>query len=542
MLSNVTTNDLWVFGDLRSRHLLDLSLKVVAKAATLAREIDGRVVLFMLTPSRDHLMTVSDGDACVVATEVTTDAMSHGADEILLIENPNFATPAVHLFAGVLPEIILDKAPRLVMFALTDFGRDLAARVAATVRAGLMADCVAFRPDERGHIVGLCPAWGGEVMAEITYAEGHGTGFATVQPQGGPQHPLDERRSKVTTLAIGDPPPVRGMRLCAANPAPVAVDTLEKARTVVVGGAGLGTMDNFGQLRELAAALAGQVGATRPPVLNHWISEDRLIGQTGKTVRPQLLISVGTSGAIQYTAGIMDAGTIVAINRDPAASIFRLADIGVVGDATTLLPLIIKQVRQTVMRQLADDICGADTTQLGKSGLGQKIRELRKAQGWSNEQLAAATGQTPEFIADVENGTLSPPVAFMLRLAGAYGVDPGTFLRDEEKKEIRDQRAQAYVNRTKQYSYQTLTSGADHDHLRAFMVTIEPHHDHKPVAYKHDGEEFIFVMDGELQFTLGNRAQRLKKGESIHFHANTPHKLKSLSAEETRCLVMLYTP
>jgi electron transfer flavoprotein alpha subunit len=132
-------------------------------------------------------------------------------------------------------------------------------------------------------------------------------------------------------------------------------------------------------------------------------------------------------------------------------------------------------------------------------------------------------------------------VAFILRLSGAYGVDPGTFLNAEEKKQIRDHRTRAYVNRTRNYSYQTLTSGAVNDHLRAFMVTIEPHHDHKPVAYKHEGEEFIFVMEGELEFTLGNRSHTLKKGESIHFHSNTPHKLKSLSAEMTRCLVILYT-
>ena len=73
------------------------------------------------------------------------------------------------------------------------------------------------------------------------------------------------------------------------------------------------------------------------------------------------------------------------------------------------------------------------------------------------------------------------------------------------------------------------------------MVTIEPHHDHKPVAYKHEGEEFIFVMEGELEFSLGSKVRTLKKGESIHFHSNTPHKLKSLSAEVTRCLVILYT-
>jgi transcriptional regulator with XRE-family HTH domain len=172
---------------------------------------------------------------------------------------------------------------------------------------------------------------------------------------------------------------------------------------------------------------------------------------------------------------------------------------------------------------------------------GEKIRALREAHGWSPEHLAEATGQTPEFIAGVESGEIAPPVAFILRLSNSVGVDPGTFLKGEEKERIRDQRTQAYVNRTRNYSYQTLTSGAEHDHLRAFMVTIEPHHDHKPVAYKHEGEEFIFVMEGELEFTLGSKVAVLKTGESIHFHSNTPHKLKSLTGEMTRCLVILYT-
>jgi transcriptional regulator with XRE-family HTH domain len=231
----------------------------------------------------------------------------------------------------------------------------------------------------------------------------------------------------------------------------------------------------------------------------------------------------------------------VAINRDPSAPIFRLADIGVVADATAFLPLLIARIRQAVMRRLADAVC-MDTPALShKHGLGEKIKTLREAQDWSVEYLAQATGQTPEFITGVERGEISPPVAFLLRLSGAYGVDPGAFLRDEEKAHIRDQRTQAYVNRTRNYSYQTLTAGAEHDHLRAFMVTIEPHHDHKPVAYKHEGEEFIFVMEGELQFTLGRQIHVLKKGESIHFHSNIPHKLKSLSAEVTRCLVILDT-
>ena len=540
-MTNATTNEIWVFGDLRTRHLLDLSLKIVIKAAGLARKTGGQVGMFLLKPSGTKLLTVSEDEACVIQGDLEDEAIAWGADVVYLFENERFSQPTPHLFADALTPVFKGKSPRLVLFPLTDFGRDLAARTAATARAGLIADCVELSPGEDGVVVGLCPAWGGEIMSEITYASSYGTGFATVQPHGATGEKDTNRKGRVDRMVLADIPEAKGIRLVSAKPAPLTGDDLESARTVVVGGAGLGSMENFGQVRQLAAAMAGQVAATRPPVLNHWVAEDRLIGQTGKTVRPDLLISVGTAGAIQYTAGIMESGTIVAINRDPAAPIFRLADIGVVADAPTFLPLLISRTRQAVMRKLADDMCTDMPVQMKKNGFGEKIRTLREAQDWSWEQLAEATGQTPDFIAGVESGEISPPVAFILRLSGAYGVDPGTFLREEEKERIRDQRTQAYVNRTRNYSYQTLTSGAEHDHLRAFMVTIEPRHDHKPVAYKHEGEEFIFVMEGELEFTLGSKMQTLKKGESIHFHSNTPHKLKSLSAEMTQCLVILYT-
>jgi transcriptional regulator with XRE-family HTH domain len=302
-------------------------------------------------------------------------------------------------------------------------------------------------------------------------------------------------------------------------------------------------MQGFALVRQLSAAVGGQVAATRPAVLNRWVEEERMLGQTGKSVRPKLLFSIGTSGAIQYTAGIMEAGTIVAINRDPAAPIFQIADLGVVADAQSFLPLLAERAKQSVLRSLAEQWC--DDQQAGgeeiRGALGEKIRKLREAQNWTAETLAEATGQTPEFIGQVEADQVSPPVGFLLRLAGALKVDPGTFLRKETQAAIRDQRLQAYVRRTQNYSYQSLTSGAEHDHLRAFLVTIEPHLAHKPVAYKHEGEEFIFVMQGDLEFTLGSKVHVLKQGQSIHFNSDIPHKLKSLSNQPTQCLVVLYT-
>ena len=536
-----TNNEIWVFGDRRNGLLQEMSFAVLTKAVALAVHTQSRVVMFTLTTGARDLTNVAEDNTCPAPEPFEDAAIAWGAQDVFLFENDRFSPPTAHLFAQALVPVFTSHRPRLVLFPLTDFGRELAARAAASMRAGVMADCLELTMGENDSIVGRCPAWGGEIMAEITFTPGQGTGFATVAPHhfAGAKDP--RRQGRVNRMPLKDMVEPTGMRLISSTPVQTSGETLDDARVVVVGGAGLGSMENFSQVRQLAAALAGQVAATRPPVLNHWVSEDRLIGQTGKSVRPELLFSIGTSGAVQYTAGITDAGLIVAVNRDPAAPIFKLADIGVVADAPTFLPLLSQRIRKMVMRRLSDDLCADRSDRPEKKGFGEKVRALRDAQGWSVEDLAQATGQTPEYITEIESGTVSPPVAFLLRLAGAYGVDPGTFLRDEEKTKIRDQRNRDYVNRTRNYSYQTLTSGEAHDHLRAFMVTIEAHHAHKPVAYKHDGEEFIFVMQGELQFTLGAKMHVLKAGESIHFHSATPHKLKSLSATTTRCLVVLYT-
>ena len=424
---------------------------------------------------------------------------------------------------------------------MTDFGRELAARAARRCQAGLIADCQDIHIDADGRIIGACPAWGGSIVAEITFAEGWGTGFATVQPHCCQAQPIERPAGEIRRQSIDKLPASPALRMTDSRPAAESQRKLENAHIVVVGGAGLGNAKAFGKIRELAAVLGGQVGATRPPVLQHWVDETRLIGQTGKSVAPKLLISIGTSGAAQYTAGIMEADAIVVINRDPEAPIFQLADTAIVADANTFLPVLIERAQQAVMRQLADVLCEATVEREDNDGFGARLKKLREGHDWSIEALAEATGQTPDFIQEVEDNAISPPVGFLLRLSSALNVDPGTFLGKEEQVAIRDRRLEAYVRRTQNYSYQTLTEGSEADHLRAFMVTIEPHDTHKPVAYKHEGEEFIYVISGELELTLDKKSHVLKPGEHMHFNSYIPHRLKSLSNEPTRCLVVLYT-
>jgi electron transfer flavoprotein alpha subunit len=543
MTKKTTTNEIWVFGDLRHERLFRFSLNVLAKARSLSRGING-ITVMVIPGAPDDGTSFQNHTDSVSLERAFEESFVRGADRVYVLENEQLASPLCHVFSEALATVVKQQAPLLMLFALTDFGRETASGVARICNAGLMADCVDLRISE-DRILGLCPAWGGEIMAEITYVDGHGTGFATVHPQIKSDHELvhdgELAKGAIERIPVLLNPETPHPRLLSCSPEPAEHRKLEEAEIVVVGGAGLSNMEGFGLVRDLAVAVGGEVAATRPPVLHHWVDEDRLIGQTGKAVRPNLLFSIGTSGAIQYTAGISESKTIVAVNRDANAPIFQVADIGIVADAKTFLPLLTARAKQVLMRKLADDLSHVKQPTGEEVSFGAKIQRIRKSRDWTVEALAKATGQTPEFLTLVESDKMSPPVSFLLGLAGALGVDPGTFLSREEQTAIRDQRAQAFIKRTKSYSYETLTPGAEESHLRAFMVTIESHHAHKPVEYRHEGEEFIFVMEGDLEFVLGGKPHVLKKGESIHFNSDIPHKLKSLSNEPTRCLVMLYT-
>ncbi len=530
--------DVWVVGDLRGPAFFKGCLKLLGKARELAGATGGRAVGVLFEAAGGPAEDPAACGPALQARSAARDLTRHGADHVWVLHHPGFVVPRADLQAPALADLVMRQGPGLVLLPMTDWGRELAARTSVHCRCGLMADCVDLQVREK-RFVGFCPAWGGRILAEITYAPDQRRGLATVQPHGFSLSEISGDPGRIDTLAAALPPDLPLPRLVSRNQAPRPEKDLASAETVVVGGAGVGDLAGFARVRQLAAALGGQVGATRPPVMNHWVDEDRLIGQTGKTVRPRLLVSVGTSGAIQYTSGIVDAGTIVAVNRDPEAPIFQIADMGIVADAGAFLPLFIERAQKALLRALADERCAPAAP--AASPFGDRMRQFRQARNWSLEDLAQRTGQTPEYIAAVESGRSTPPVSFLVRLAGALSIDPGTFLKKTEQAELRDLRARAYAQRTRHYSYQTLTDGGPNDHLRAFMVSIEPQSEHKPVAYKHEGEEFIFVWEGDLRLSLGGKTHVLKPGESIHFNSDIPHKLTSLSSAPTRCLVVLYT-
>jgi electron transfer flavoprotein alpha subunit/transcriptional regulator with XRE-family HTH domain len=539
-MPEVAEREIWVLGDLRNERFFGFGLNVLAKARAVAQSAQAKVVMVLIGLSDfDESRNDPISQAFVPVAAAEEMCLAHGADKVYVYEVAHLKMPRADIYAHVMANAVLKHNPMLVLFALTDFGRELASRTAGLTEAGLLADCLDLRI-ENGEIVASSPSWGGEIMAELTFADKRKTGFATVQPQ---VHRAVKARGAPGTVEraqVACPDKTEGIEFLSTELEPADYRKLEEADIVVVGGAGLGSMDDFGLVRELAAAMGGEVGATRPPVLQHWVDKERLIGQTGKNVRPGLLLSVGTSGAVQYTAGITEAKTIVAINRDKKAPIFQVADLGIVADARSFLPKLTAQVKKLVMRKMADVLCEQKGDSTGE-GFGAKVCKLRKAHNLTVEDLAGATGQTPEYIEGVESDNFSPSVSFLIMLAKAFDVNPGTFLSKAEKHMIQDLRSKAFIKRTRNYSYEALTPYAENDHLRAFLITIESRQVHKPVEYKHEGEEFIFVLEGELELKLGEKSHHLKADESLHFNSDIPHKLKSLSNEDTRCLVVLYT-
>lgn len=170
-----------------------------------------------------------------------------------------------------------------------------------------------------------------------------------------------------------------------------------------------------------------------------------------------------------------------------------------------------------------------------------KMKLLREKKKISIEKLAAAAGVSAEYLEQIEQRKVMPPVSDIIRISSMLTVDSGAFLSkgDEESKR---KRAESFDRRQKAYSYKTLTPDAAHKHMKAFMVTIDPGKEHEKVEYTHPGEEFIYVLDGGLDIEVGRDEHRLKKGQSIHFDSGKAHRLRNHGKKRCELIVVVYTP
>lgn len=273
-------------------------------------------------------------------------SIAYGADQVLLVEGDEYETYNTDAATYATVTLIEKYHPSIVLYGATNNGRDLAPRVACKLETGLTADCTELDIDEEtGLLVSTRPTFGGNLMATIMCPD-HRPQMSTVRPGVFKKStPDDSRTGEIVAEDVHiDPSQIRVKLVERIKEVAEAVN-LEEAEIIVSGGRGLKDEKGFEMLRELADLLGGTVGASRAAVDAGWIPHAHQVGQTGKNVSPKLYIAVGISGAIQHLAGMSGADTVVAINKDPDAPIFGVADYAVVGDLFEVVPALIEAIR-----------------------------------------------------------------------------------------------------------------------------------------------------------------------------------------------------
>lgn len=275
------------------------------------------------------------------------EAFAVGADMVYLVEAPELAHYNTDGYSAAMVDLIGTFKPSVILLGATNDGRDLGPRVACRVGTGLTADCTGLGIDEAtGLVAWTRPAFGGNIMATILCPE-HRPQIGTVRPSvfKKPVPDYSKCGEIIRVKSKIDPADIRTkiietVKVCTAS------CNLEEAEIIVSGGRGMGKPENFCHVEELAAVLGGAVGASRAAVDAGWKPHMHQVGQTGKTVGPKIYFACGISGAIQHLAGMSSSDIIIAINKDPDAPIFGVADFGIVGDVLEVLPILTEEFRK----------------------------------------------------------------------------------------------------------------------------------------------------------------------------------------------------
>ncbi len=310
------------------------------------------VGLELLGPGRK--MTDARGEKLVAvvigtgAEAAVKSAVAYGADQVIFVEGPDYDEYSTEAYTYAMERLVEKYRPATILVGATSKGRDMGPRLAARLKTGLTADCTGLDINpETGVVTWTRPAFGGNLMAQIECPE--------TRPQIGTVRPGVFKRGLPDTARTAEiirediPVPAGTVRTTLIEKIMEAAEgavKLEEAEIIVSGGRGLGKPENFALVKALADALGGVVGASRAAVDAGWISHAHQVGQTGKTVAPKLYVACGISGAIQHLAGMSGSDCIIAINRDPDAPIFDVANYGIVGDLKEVLPALPEAIKK----------------------------------------------------------------------------------------------------------------------------------------------------------------------------------------------------
>jgi electron transfer flavoprotein alpha subunit len=280
--------------------------------------------------------------------EAVKSAVAYGADQVIVVEGPDYADYSTEAYTYAMEQLVKKYKPLTILLGATSKGRDMGPRLASRLKTGLTADCTGLDINaETGIVTWTRPAFGGNLMACIECPDTRPQ-IGTVRPGVFKRvEPDTSRTAEIIKEDIAVPAGlVRTSLIEKIMEAAEGAVKLEEADIIVSGGRGLGKPENFSLVKALADVLGGVVGASRAAVDAGWISHAHQVGQTGKTVGPKLYIACGISGAIQHLAGMSGSDTIIAINRDPDAPIFDVADYGIVGDVKEVLPALTEAIKK----------------------------------------------------------------------------------------------------------------------------------------------------------------------------------------------------
>ena len=336
----------YVFAQQVDNELSGIAFELLGKAKDLAKDLD------------------TDVTAVLVGSDVkglVDDLAKYGADKVIVVDDPELKEYRTEPYTHALASVINEYKPEIMLVGATAIGRDLGPRVSARVQTGLTADCTVLeigdfplraipgKEQKHNQLLMTRPAFGGNTIATIACPDNRPQ-MATVRPGVMKALEADEsRQGEVEVVEVNFTDADMNVKIREVVKTTHKSVDITEAKILVAGGRGVGNAEGFKDLEALADTLDGEVAASRAAVDSGWISNDRQVGQTGKTVRPELYLACGISGAIQHAAGMENSEFIVAINRDEDAAIFDIADLGIVGDIKKILPKLndaIKAIKE----------------------------------------------------------------------------------------------------------------------------------------------------------------------------------------------------
>ena len=321
------SNDVLVVAEIRDGTVKKISLEMLGEGRSIADQLGGEV----------QAVALGHGVA-----DVATSLAHYGAQKIFVADDPSLENYTAEGYTNVLANLVKQTQPALVLLGATTAGKDLAPRLAARLAVGLASDCTGFTVQD-GEILMTRPIYAGKAIS--TVKETDRPYMATIRPNIFAAPEADTSRAAEVENIPADAGEIRAKVLEMIMEAGARVE-LTEADIVVSGGRGLKAPENFALIDELADVLGAAVGASRATVDAGWKDHSYQVGQTGKVVTPTLYIACGISGAIQHLAGMKTSKYIVAVNKDPEAPIFKVADYGIVGDLFKVVPVLTEEFRK----------------------------------------------------------------------------------------------------------------------------------------------------------------------------------------------------